>query len=161
MYFIRTLSLFIGLAIIIGCNEDVFYDRFIEIENGVWEIGQEQKFDVDIRDTTAVYGMALDIEHSKDYSYENIYLRITTVFPEREPRSETLNVQLAEKSGQWIGKCSSNKCLTKVYLLDRFRFPQPGVYGFIFEQYTRNEQLEGIHSIRLKINKNVNKNESI
>ena len=95
--------------------------------------------------------MHLEIEHSDQYSFQNVYLKIVTQFPEGKRIQEQLSIDLAEKSGRWLGKCRGDKCRVKVFLLESFRFPEIGKYSFILAQHTREENLEGIHNIGLSV----------
>jgi gliding motility-associated lipoprotein GldH len=145
------------LLIQFSCTEEPFYSETQKIPVP-WPYEQEIEFYVDIVDTSSLYTMELLINHAGAYKYENIYFRVKTDFPSIEDREELLNVELASKAGQWMGKCNAKSCKVKVYMLDRFKFPEPGRYGFLFEQYTREQRLEGIETMDLIIAKM--KNES-
>ena len=96
-------------------------------------------FDITIDDVNPKYELQLLIDHTTTYRYENIYFKIKTTFPDREPREEQLSVNLANKKGQWQGKCSAESCTIKVYLLESFKFPAAGEYSFSLRQYTLEE----------------------
>jgi gliding motility-associated lipoprotein GldH len=148
------LSFYIFIALLFtSCNKDVVLDKTQMIDVEKWSYGAPVVFYTDISDTVSVYSMHLIISHSKEYAYENIYMKIYTDFPSKEDREEQITVNLAEKNGQWIGKCSAQECKVKVYLLDQFKFPESGKYSFKFEQFTREENLEGIHSLNLRLEK--------
>jgi len=121
-----------------------------------WAYEEALTFQVEVVDTSSVYSMELLIKHAKDFGYENIYFKVKTDFPTIQDREELLNIELASKAGQWMGKCNSESCKVKVYMLDRFRFPEPGSYSFSFEQYTRDDSLEGMENIDLIITKTNN-----
>lgn len=106
---------------------------------------------MNVVDTLSNYDMHMDIEHTDVYSYQNIYLKIITNFPGGKRMHEQLSVDLAEKSGQWLGHCKGDKCKIKVYLLESFRFPEKGNYSFIVKQHTRDEPLEGINKIGFSV----------
>lgn len=140
------------LLIQLSCSEDPFYSESQKAP-AAWSYEQALSYQVDVVDTSALYAMELLIEHAVDYRFENIYFKVKTDFPTIDDREELLNVELASKAGQWMGKCNSESCKVKVYMLDRFKFPEPGSYGFSFEQYTRDESLEGIENMNLIITK--------
>lgn len=151
--FMNRLVYSLLILTILSCGESPFYSEVHSLNEPVWPYDKEIPFDVLIKDTSSIYEMQLVVEHKRNYRYENIYFRINTDFPSLEDREELLNIDLASKAGQWMGKCGSNNCKTKIYLLDSFKFPEPGNYAFEFAQYTRQEELEGIVSLQLLIYK--------
>jgi len=78
-------------------------------------------------------------------------MKVTTSFPNTEDKTEQLNIDVAEKNGNWIGKCSDETCQIKVYLLEKFKFAEPGKYIFSFEQDGRDNPLMGIEELQLDI----------
>jgi len=97
------------------------------------------------------YELQLVIDHTTSYRYQNLYFNIVTSFPDREAREEQLTVDLADKKGNWLGDCSATKCKTKVYLLESFKFPAKGEYGFELRQYTREASLAGVNGLELNL----------
>lgn len=148
----RLLYIILSL-LFIACEKPSFYISEKAFEQSVWNYEDLISFDFPIDDTTSIYSMELDLKHGQEYQYENIYLKVFTDFPSLEDQEEQLNIQLADKKGKWVGKCNKEGCKVKVYLLDRFKFPEPGNYKLSFEQYTRNASLDQIESITLIINK--------
>ena len=142
---------FILILFLSACEQSSFYDHTITLGEDPWAYDESLDFSIGVSDTSAIYDMHLNMSYSEEYAYENVYLRITTEFPTRDSREENLNVQLADKGGNWIGKCSSGVCTTKVYLLENFRFPENGEYVFSFEQYTRDSLLNNIKALQLSL----------
>ena len=147
------LSIIIILFTFYACSEEAFYSSKTTFNEGGWTYADTLSFDLTISDTSSIYSMDLMIGHLKEYSYENIYLNVTTDFPTLNSRNELLNIQVADKKGMWLGDCSSKSCLLDVVMLDNFKFPEPGNYSFKFEQSTRTDSLQGIQSVGLIINK--------
>lgn len=151
---LRITYYFLFLFFIIGCTEEVFFDEIQIINNSEWSYEETISFDVSINDTVGIYNLELIIDHSTEYAYENIYMKVHTLFPTIDKKEEQITIDLANKSGVWNGKCNSSDCKLKVFLLDRFKFPEVGKYQFKFEQFTRDESLNGINAIQLKIKEN-------
>lgn len=141
------LTLFFMLA----CGEQAFYSETHDIKTAKWATDEALVFQAEITDTAAVYELQLLVDHLKSYRYQNIYLRIKTIFPEQEAREEQLTIDIADDKGSWVGKCSSEQCTCKVFLLDNFKFPTVGSYGFEIRQFTRDENLAGINSMTLEL----------
>jgi len=146
------------LLALISCKQEVFYQSELGINSEGWSHEDSYDFNLTALDTTTVYEMQLLVRHNQEYRYENLYLMVETVFPRQEPRQERINISLADKKGQWVGKCRSKDCRVMVYMLDGFRFPELGEYTFIFNQHTREENLGGVQSLELRI---IEKNENL
>lgn len=147
----RGVAFICFLLLMVSCSEAPFYSEMQEVDPLSWTYDTSKSFTVDITDTAPFYDMHLTVGHTTAYRYQNMYMRIITSFPESEDKVEQLNIDLAEKNGQWVGKCSGESCSVKVYLLEKFKFADPGTYTFLFEQYGRDKILEGIESLELEI----------
>jgi len=134
-----------------SCGPTPSYEETVTLDPQGWITAERAEFSVDIQDNKDPYELRLTIEHDRSYRYENIYLQIETLFPDREARKELLPVDLADKKGKWLGECGSDRCEATVPLLNKFKFPAPGSYGFKLGQYTRDEALKGIHSLTMEL----------
>lgn len=143
----------IAVLLLIGCGPTPEYQEEKEIDPLAWSSNEVIDFKTSITDTTFIYELQLIIEHTPAYKYQNIYLQIETLFPSQEPKSEQLSIDLATKTGEWVGNCSGGSCKCKVFLLDNFKFPAPGNYGFNVRQFTRDESLAGIAGLRMALYK--------
>ena len=139
------------LIVLASCGPSPHYSERIDVNPEGWPVAAPVSFTAAIPDSTTVYNLQLIVDHSMAYRYENIYLKIKTIFPDRPEKEEQLNINLATDIGQWVGKCSGEKCKCKVYLLDKFKFPAPGDYTFQLQQYTRNEAIKGINSLTMEL----------
>jgi len=137
----------------VACSPQPEFSENIELPASGWTHDDTVEYKVDVQDTSAVYQLELVIDHSASYRYQNIYLDITTGFPDREDRKEKLTIDLADKMGSWKGNCQRENCKLKVYLLEEFKFPAQGEYSFAFNQYTREESLVGINELELELYK--------
>lgn len=141
------------LLLIFACEPAPFYTESQIVDTTGWAYDIKKDFKVEVSDTTAFYDLHLNVTHRSDYSYQNMYMKVTTSFPNSEDKTEQLNIDVAEKNGKWIGKCSGETCQIKVYLLEKFKFADIGSYTFSFEQDGRDNPLVGVEELRLDIMK--------
>lgn len=121
------------------------------MDNGSWSLNDTACFNVDIIDTLAYYNFYINLRHSTDYKFSNIFLFLHTTFPGGQVTSDTLQILLADNSGKWIGSGMGKVKECRVMLQDRVRFPRSGNYSFCIEQAMRAEPLEGIEDIGIRI----------
>ncbi len=148
---VRAGLIILLLCSIIGCGPTPYFEEQVAFDNSTWKYEDVKVVEFDIVDTVGVYDLHLIIDHSTAYKHQNLYLRINTVFPELPPKQEQLTIDLAEQNGKWIGKCSSDDCKVKVFLIENFKFPSTGSYKLEFEQYTRKKNLPGLNSLVVEL----------
>ena len=152
----RGLKLFCFFILFYACAETPFFESKIDIPDAVWSYNYKPSFTVPVTDTTQKQDLFLELKHSPEFGYQNLYLKINTQFPNGEIKEEQLSIDLANNMGDWIGKCNGANCQINIYLLENFKFSEPGDYKFSFEQYSRSDKLEGIQSLNFKINRKEN-----
>ena len=145
------ILLMIWMALLASCNSNAIYDHTKSIDNNVWKQGEFIRFDIDIKDTVSSCDFYLNVRHSTDYEYSNVYFFITTTFPDGKYAKDTVELILADKSGKWIGNGLGKLRENKVLLQENIRFPVGGLYRFEFEQAMREAELKGITDVGLTI----------
>lgn len=134
-----------------SCGPDTIYEKTYEISAGEWFYSDTLTYEVNIDDTLTIYNLYLDLEHSREYPFENMYVRIHTGFPSGERLSKQVSLELANEAGIWIGDCGSEVCEITIPIQMGAYFNQPGAYTFQLEQYMRRNPLPGVQSISLRI----------
>jgi gliding motility-associated lipoprotein GldH len=135
----------------IACNDNVYYKQSITIEDAAWSYGEVLDFEFDIKDTSAYYDLVLDVKHDVDFVYENIYVKINTIFPSGSQVADEVSLQLADELDQWEGNCSGSWCTVSILLQNRVFFKEAGGHKLSIEQFNRLDPLIGIQSMELKI----------
>ncbi|MBK9567815.1 MAG: gliding motility lipoprotein GldH [Saprospiraceae bacterium] len=136
--------------LMISCYQDVIYDQKQDVPTP-WKYDNKKDFTYEISDTTIAYDLIISLEHSSGFSFENLYLNTKTIFPDGHATISPVSIQLADDKGDWAGDCDGSKCITDIEMSSDAYFKIPGTYTLSFEQFSRNENLEGIHSIRIKV----------
>ena len=144
--FLFTISFFI-----FSCGPNYILDEKIEIENQQWTYSDSIAFSVDISDTLQLYNWYLDVDHSTEYSFQNMYIRLHSIFPNGKRTTERISVNFMSRIGQWQGDCNSDECTFRHSLKESSNFDQTGEHRFVIEQFMRKNPLEGIQSIALRI----------
>lgn len=149
----RQMSLLLPfiLFFLAGCESGVIFDNTKSLEGDVWKSDQIIRFDVPLEDTVNLYKFYLNLRHTTNYRYANIFLFINSTFPDGTQARDTVECILADPSGKWMGKGISNIRDNQVLLRRGLRFTQKGKYFFEFEQAMREPELKGIKDIGLRI----------
>ena len=136
------------VLVLSSCGPTAIHSENMEITGG-WIYQDKLVSTIAVSDTLSNYDLALKLNHSKEFGFQNIYLDIETVFPDGKKVSKPLSLQLATSAGIWNGKCNSNDCEIVFSLQDKFKFKDLGDHQFTIGQYSREDKLPGINSVEL------------
>jgi gliding motility-associated lipoprotein GldH len=131
----------------------VLFDNTKRIPGSVWNQYDMVSFKVPVQDTVNSYRFLLNIRHSTDYRYSNLYLFINSIFPDGSRARDTVECILARPDGKWLGKGITGIKDNQLLLRTNLKFPQAGTYTFELEQGMREEALKGINDIGFRIEK--------
>ena len=143
----RSLLFLLVLFLFNACGKNYQYQKKYEIEGEKWTYADSLEFSFDIQDTTKIYNLYLELDHSTAYSFQNLYTLIHTTFPSGERLDEKLSLELANRAGAWLGKCNQHYCTLTIPIQQNAYFNQQGRHTIMLEQYMRQDSIPGIRSI--------------
>lgn len=153
---IRAIRGFVLITIMLlasSCNKNVVYSKYKTFENNEWAAKDKAVFTVDISETKTLNNISLMIRHADSYPYSNIFLFVTTIYPDDNVRTDTMEVILANHKGEWLGSGAGDIFDFEVPIKKNVRFSMPGKYKFIFEQAMREDPLPMIMDFGFEIEK--------
>lgn len=138
----------IGLT---ACQESYYYNETRTLNKTGWTSDDIIDFPFNIVDTTQLYHLYFDLEHTTDFEHQNLYIKIDTKYPDEHILSDTLSFDLANKLGDWNGKCSGTSCDLRVFLANNIRFEQEGDYKISFSPFSRVKEIKYINEVSMKL----------
>jgi gliding motility-associated lipoprotein GldH len=145
------IAFLIALLVLTACDRSVVFEEHYALPSIGWHLNDKVVFEVPVNDTTSLHNLYIDVRNTTDYGYRNFYMFLEIKFPEGTILRDTIECLLADRTGQWagkgFGKIRSNRFLFRTDVW----FPEPGNYVFSIEQAMRNEVLEGISDVGLRI----------
>ncbi len=141
--YINKLTVFILLlsGFFISCNKNVVYSKYTQLPQEGWSINNKLKFEVDITDNKVYHNVFLNVRHADAYPYSNLFVFLTTTYPNGKTSTDTLECILADEKGEWKGDGAGDIWDNKIPLKQNLIFPQTGKYTFTFEQGMRSNPL--------------------
>lgn len=130
-----------------SCNDHVVYEQLTTIPNDTWTYENAITFNVPITDTNQLYNIYLNIDHTTDYYYQNLYTFIQTTYPSGRTVGNPLTFDLADKLGKWHGNCQKEQCHYTIQLQRAVNFKELGDHKITVQQYMRKDSLEAIGAI--------------
>ncbi|MBC8265366.1 MAG: gliding motility lipoprotein GldH [Flavobacteriales bacterium] len=128
-----------------SCKNNILFKADKELKNTNWHTDSLAVFEFDVSDTISTYLAEINIRHTIDYSFQNLFIFIHTKMPNGQFTNDTIECILADKNGKWKGKGIGDILdFTKIYKQDII-FKTKGNYKIEIEQAMRYGKLSNIN----------------
>ncbi|MFM8710357.1 MAG: gliding motility lipoprotein GldH [Sphingomonadales bacterium] len=157
----RSMTAFLwgGLVCMIGgCSPLSLYEKSVALPQQQWKSDYVPQFDFTITDTTARYDAALVLRHRDRYHYNNIWLRLSITDPEGNSYSIDTDLLLGTNESGWLGVGMDDIYEHRISLQKELfekgvSFRRAGTYRFSLEQRMREDPLQEIMNVGIRIEK--------
>jgi len=141
------------LLLLSSCSKDVVFSQYHTFENKEWFAKDKVTFDMEMKDLNSLNDISVMIRHADSYPYSNLYLFLTTKYPDGKVTTDTLECILANGKGEWMGDGAGDIFDITIPLKRNTRFPLAGKYSFTFEQAMRTDPLPMIMDFGFEVKK--------
>lgn len=136
-----------------GCDDQALLDRNYAFDNRGWSYEVTPAFELEVSDTAAAYSLFLNLRHTSEYKYSNLFLLVTVTGPGNDTVTNRFEFTLAAPDGRWLGDGSGNIYSYSIPFSDSTHFRKKGLYRFQLEQNMRDPVLTAIEDAGLRIEK--------
>ncbi|MDQ3016453.1 MAG: gliding motility lipoprotein GldH [Bacteroidota bacterium] len=136
-----------------SCKRDVLVEEKYSFENNQWLTGDAKVLKINAPDTSQVFQLDVDLQHEATYAFQNLYVRVKTIYPSGKEVKSVTSLQLSNENGSWAGDCSGKNCSIELPLQHHFTFPEIGEYTWTIEPYMRIDTVQGIKSLTVRCRK--------
>jgi gliding motility-associated lipoprotein GldH len=147
----QALLLILFGASLWGCSSNTVYKETIDLPKGHWAYADSVLFTFDIVDTTRFYNLYLEVEHSIDFPFHNVYFQFFTGFPSGFRSERISSMELGSASGTWYGACKGEVCRVRIPIQTPAYFVELGAHTLSIRQHSRVEQLSGLYSLCFEV----------
>ena len=155
-------SIMAGAAMLVvlcaSCDSNRVFEENREISDGVWNVLDTISFQVEVADSNSPQNIYINVRNSSMYAYSNLFMFVTTTFPNGKISKDTVECILAD-SKHWLGTGLGDIWDNQILYRSKVRFPILGRYTFSYEQAQRSgdksfiEDLPGIIDVGIRIEK--------
>ena len=141
---------------LVACDTIDLYEKIVSIPKHEWKSSYKPQFKFTIKDSNANYQMYVILRHNEKYNYNNIWLNLTAQAPASVPKKFMPELPLATTAKGWLGSAMDDLWEHRIAItLDTalFNFKKPGEYIFTLEQVMREDPLENVLNVGLRIEK--------
>lgn len=158
----RTIRLFIGLLLATGsvwlssCAKIDLYEKVATIPDHEWKSSFRPSFTFEIADTTSPYQLYVILRHNQKYNFNNIWVNLHTKSPDGTVSKAQYELPLATNEKGWLGTGMDDLYEHRIALTplnQQFYFKKAGTYTFSLEHVMREEPLENVMNVGLRIEK--------
>ena len=156
--FIRFSRIGLGFAIVFllsltACDQNRVFEEYKSVKGGSWKYDDSIQFKINIEDTAQRYNLFVDVRHNFYFDWRNLWVKVITEYPNHKTELASVNLSLSASDGVWYGKCSGDICEMRVGIQENAIFPQKGTYTFTIIQDMRQNPLDKIIDIGMRVEK--------
>jgi gliding motility-associated lipoprotein GldH len=145
----KILILIIGILFtFVSCDSNSVFDEYRSLTNNSWPQEKSLNFKFQINDTISRNNIYINIRNNKNYQYSNLYLITHAIFPNGKKIVDTLQYEMTDKNGKFLGIGISEIKHSKLILKENIIFPTSGQHSFsIWQAMRRNGEVNGINKL--------------
>ena len=152
MKLIKTCSLFLVPCVLyLSCTTIDLYEKDVTIPGFRWKSSFKPEFTFTIKDTTVPYQLFLVLRHNERYNYNNIWINLYSQPPADSLHKASFELPLATNE-KWLATGMDDIYEHRIKLTDP-QYLKTGVYHFIVEQIMREDPLENVMNVGLRVEK--------
>lgn len=141
-----------GLILLLcSCESDVLYEANKRIDGGVWKVNDVAHFEFETADTSKLHNFYISLRNREDYPFSNIYFFVEMEFPNGKKSIDTVECQLADEQGKWLGNTSANLYDNRFLYQQGKQFPLAGRYKIDIRHGMRTPELQGITDVGFRL----------
>jgi gliding motility-associated lipoprotein GldH len=150
---IHSCAIVIVVLLLSACKNNTIFSKYETFTENEWAAKNKVTFKVPVTDSVNLHNIYIMVRHAESYPYSNIFLFVSTKYPNGKTLSDTMELILANQKGQWLGDGAGDIYDYKVPVKKNIRFAQSGTYEFSFEQGMRVDPLPLIMDLGFEIEK--------
>ena len=147
----KLVLIFLVFFTVSACTQNVLVDSFHELPETGWSYTKIVNDSFEVTQPEFYHQMYANLRISGDYDYANIYLKLSIIAPDSSQKEEVITLDLADKTGKWLGSGIGDKITFQQPILEKQKFKDAGIYMVKVEQFMRLENLPHVISAGIKV----------
>jgi gliding motility-associated lipoprotein GldH len=139
------------LVSLVACKKAPVYSDTHVFSDGIWGSGEMPEFQFDMQDSIGLYNMSFVLRLNDEYDYQNMWVLMHTVKPTGASSTDTINLQVIDPKGKWLGKKSGSSYTFTGVFAYKHRFEDIGKHIIRMEHAVMNPDLRGVLDMTLMV----------
>lgn len=139
-----------------SCTTIDLYEKTVPVPKHEWSSSFKPQFKFTITDTSSPYQVYIILRHTDRYNYNNIWLNLYTLAPGGATQKVQYELPLASKEKGWLGTAMDDIYEHRIVITPQnqnFYFQKSGDYTFTLEQIMREDPLQQVLDVGLRLEK--------
>ena len=146
-------SLIIIFFLITACTKVDVFEKNVTIPNHEWSSTFKPEIAFEITDTLSAYNIFAVVRHSDAYRYKNIWLNVYAHAPGDTINKQQLDLQLATDDKGWLGSGMDDIYEHRILITGKPVALRAGTYRFRLENIMREDPLEHVFNVGIRVEK--------
>lgn len=142
---------FLLLCSLAACGPDHLYKNSTPLAAAGWTYRDSTRFEFQVPDTVTRYDIFLDVEYTAEYPFQNLYLKLSTRYPNGKQLTRVKSIDLFDNQGHQAGQSAGGHYRLQAALQENAYFNQTGPHTVSVGQYTRRDTLPGMVAMGLLV----------
>lgn len=148
---LKRLTLSVFALLLISCDGNRLMDENIELGKSGWSSADAKSFNFNVADTVSRYNVLVNVRNTSEYKYKNLYLFIEMTSPSNKFFRDTVEFQLADAKGKWLGSGIGNIWQNQLLLIREAKLLELGNYSVKIIHGMRDDTLNEISDVGLRV----------
>ncbi len=141
-------SFLLTAFILASCSNSLVYSDYKATSNGAWSKDDVKEFEISEMDSIASHDVYILIRNDNTFRFSNLFLIAELNTPDDRVVRDTLEFEMAEPDGKWLGKGFGSVFENKLWYKENIVFSIPGVYRIELSHAMRqNGKVDGIDNL--------------
>jgi len=141
-------SILILILLLASCDSNRVFDEYTSMPDGFWDTKNAVSFNFSVTDTITKQNLFLNIRNNNSYPFSNLFLITELKFPDGEKIIDTLEYDMADKTGKFLGDGFSEIKESKLFYKENITFPKQGDYFVTISHAMRkSNEVNGITAL--------------
>jgi gliding motility-associated lipoprotein GldH len=139
-----------------SCTHIDIYEKTVAVPGHQWAGSYKPEFQFEINDNAVPYNVFFVIRHTEKYNYNNIFINLKSKQAGTDSTiTQRLDITLATNEKGWLGTGMDDIYEQRIKLSPEAGtyFPKSGTYTFTLEQIMREQPLEHVMNVGIRIEK--------
>lgn len=136
-----------------SCSSLDIFEQSVFFPKHEWDSKTEPSFNFEVKDTVSNYHIYVVIRHEDAFHYSNLWLNVLTQAPGETPKSQKVNLQLANNTSGWLGTGMDDVFDHRIRITRVPIHLKKGVYHFTLQQIMREDPLPNILNAGIRVEK--------
>lgn len=142
----RIIILISSVLLLCACDSRTIYSHYESVPIMGWHQDSVLEYRFDVSDTTSTYQILVNIRHTENYGYQNMWLFV---------EGDTIEFYLADERGRWLGNGKNGYIEMPVLYEENYRFDESGEHVVRVQHAMRDSLLRGVSDVGVMVRREV------